>query len=110
VADLSHNLLDRDIDLGMVFAIVLLPISSWWGGSHAIQREKYNEMKAENQKLNMREFMAVDIGINWNDLHESYFQFQIAQKSIESANENLNIVSDYYHAGTVSLTDLADSQ
>lgn len=107
---LYHNLLDRDIDLGMVYATVSLPISSWWGGTHAIQREKYNEMKAENQRLNMKELMAVDIETKWNDLQESYLQVQIAQKSIESANENLNIVNDYYHAGTVSLTDLLDSQ
>jgi len=105
-----HNLLDQDVDLGMVFATVSVPIGSWWGGSHAIQREKYNEMKAENQGQHMREMMAVEIESKWNELQESYLQILIAQKSIESATENLRINNDYYNAGTVSLTDLLDAQ
>ena len=30
-----HNLLDKDRPFGMVFATVAIPISDWWGGSHA---------------------------------------------------------------------------
>ncbi len=105
-----HNLSDRDVDFGMIFATLSVPISSWWGNSYAIKREKFNEMKAENQRQNMKEMMIVDIESKWNELRESYLLINIAQKSIESATENLRINDDYYKAGTTSLTDLLNAQ
>jgi outer membrane protein TolC len=105
-----HNLSDRDVDFGMIFATLSVPISSWWGISYAIKREKYNEMKVENQRQNMKEMMIVDIESKWNDLRESYQQIIIAQKSIESATENIRINDDFYKAGTTSLTDLLNAQ
>lgn len=107
---LYHNLMDRDVDFGMIFGTLSVPISSWWGASHAIKRSKLNEMKAENERENMRKMMTVDIESKWNQMQESYLQIQIAEKSIESATENLRISKDYYNAGTVSLTDLLDAQ
>ena len=35
-----HDVLDNDRGFGMVFATVSVPISDWWGGSHAIKRKK----------------------------------------------------------------------
>ncbi|MCK9205053.1 MAG: TolC family protein [Bacteroidales bacterium] len=105
-----QNLLEKDVNFGMIFATVSVPISSWWGGSHAIKREKYNEIKTENQRKDMRKMMAVDIESKWNILQESYLQIRIALKSIESATENLHISCDYYNAGTVSLADLLEAQ
>ena len=107
---LYHNMLDKDAKIGMVFATVSIPLSSWWGGSHEIRREKYNQEKAENQKKNMEEMMAVDIETKWDQLVESFLQVQVSKKSIESATENLRISNDYYKAGTVSLTNLLEAQ
>jgi outer membrane protein TolC len=105
-----HNLMDRDVNLGMVFATVSVPISSWWGGSHEIRRSRYNQMKTENERTNMQQLMKVDIESKWNQFTESYLQIQLAQKSIDVATENLKICGDYYNAGTVSLTDLLDAE
>ena len=35
-----HNLLEKNNSFGMVFATVSVPISDWWGGSHAVKRKK----------------------------------------------------------------------
>ncbi len=105
-----HNVLERDVDMGVVFGTVSIPLSSWWEGSHAIKAQKLNKEKAENQLQNMRELMSVDIESKWNQLTEAYQQTLIAQKSIESATENLHNLKDYYNAGTVSLTDMLEAQ
>ena len=35
---LYYNVTDKDVDDGMVFAQVSVPISAWWGGAHALKR------------------------------------------------------------------------
>lgn len=105
-----HNLMDRDVDFGMLYATVSLPISSWWGASHAIRREKLNMTKAENERINMENMMEADIEAKWNDLQEAWLQTLVARKSTESASENLRICDDSYKAGTVSLTNLLEAR
>lgn len=107
---LYHDLLEEDTDFGVVFASVSVPITSWWGGSHAIKREKIKKMQTENTRQDSREMMLVEIEAKWNDLQEAYQQVLLAQKSIESATENLRLNNDYYKAGTVALSDLLDAQ
>lgn len=105
-----HDLMEKDTDFGVVFASVSVPISSWWGGSHAIKREKIKKMQSENTRQDSREMMLVEIEAKWNELQEAYQQVLLSQKSIESATENLRLNNDYYKAGTVSLSDLLDAQ
>ncbi len=106
---LYHDLFDKSTDMGMLYATVSLPISAWWGGAHSIRRSRLEEMKAENNRLNMQQNIAIDIESKWNYLQESYLQTEIAGKSVESATENLRISKDYYDAGTISLADLLDA-
>lgn len=105
-----HNVMDKDASMGLVYATVNIPISAWWGGSHAMQKERLSMAKAENDRLNMRELLLVDIESKWNELLESYLQAQLAAKSIESSEDNLRISTDCFNAGTVSLTDLLEAQ
>ena len=100
----------NDIYQKTVFATVSLPISSWWGGSYEIRRSRFEEMKAENNRLNIEQNLAVDIESKWNNLQESYLQTEIAKKSIESATENLKISKDYFDAGTIALTDMLNAR
>ena len=105
-----HDLMEKDTGFGMIFASVSVPISSWWGGSHAIKREKIKKQQAENTRQDSREMMLVEIEVKWNDLQEAYQQVLLSEKSIESSTENLRLNNDYYKAGTVSLSDLLDAQ
>lgn len=105
-----HNLFENNEDLGMIFATVSIPISSWWGGSYEIKRSRLEEIKAENNRLDMQQNMAVDIESKWNNLQEAFLQTELAKKSIESATENLKITNDYYDAGTIPLSELLDAQ
>ena len=46
----------------------------------------------------------------WNNVEEAYQQLQIANRSIEQAEENLRLNRDYYKAGTSRMSDLLEAQ
>lgn len=96
--------------LGMGFAVVSIPLSGWWGGSHAIKRQKLQVRMAENEKRNAEELLLIQMQQLWNELEEAYAQMQLAKKTIASALENVRLNEDYYKAGTGLLIDLLDAQ
>ena len=105
-----HNLLDNDHTFGMVFATVSVPISDWWGGSHAVKRKKIAQQQAEEQLADNSQLLKIRMQNAWNNVEESRQQLQIAQRSIEQAEENLRLNRDYYRAGTSKMSDLLEAQ
>ena len=105
-----HNLLDKDRPFGMVFATVAIPISDWWGGSHAIRKQKLQVKAAEYSRQNANELLLVQMRKLWNELEESYKQVKLSEEYIATAEENVRLNTDYYKAGTVTLSDLLDAQ
>ena len=105
-----HNLLDNDHTFGMVFATVSVPISDWWGGSHAVKRKKIAQQQAEEQLADNSQLLKIRMQNAWNNVEESRQQLQIAQRSIEQAEENLRLNRDYYRAGTSRMSDLLEAQ
>ena len=105
-----HNLLDNDRSFGLVFATVNIPISDWWGGSHAIKRKKIEVQKAEEQLEDNTQLLQIRMQNAWNGVQESYQQLLLAQRSIEQAQENLRLNRNYYNAGTSKMSDLLQAQ
>ena len=105
-----HNLLDKNHTFGMIFATVSVPISDWWGGSHAVKRKKIEQQKAEEQLADNSELLKIRMQNAWNNVEESRQQLQIARRSIEQAEENLRLNRDYYRAGTSKMSDLLEAQ
>ena len=105
-----HNLLEKDHTFGMVFATVSVPISDWWGGSHAIKRRKLQQQKAVEQLKDNSELLKIRMQKAWNDVQEAYQQLGIAHRSIEQAEENLRLNRNYYRAGTCRMSDLLEAQ
>ena len=105
-----HNLLDNDHTFGMVFASVSIPISDWWGGSHAVKRKKTAQQQAEEQLVDNSQLLKIRMQNAWNNVEEARQQLQIAQRSIEQAEENLRLNRDYYKAGTSKMSDRLEAQ
>lgn len=105
-----HNLLDNDHTFGMVFATVSVPISDWWGGSHAMKRKKIEHVKAQEQLADNAQLLVIRMQNAWNGVEEAYQQLQLAQLSIEQAAENLRINRDQYNAGLSRMSDLLEAQ
>ena len=105
-----HNLLEKNQSFGMVFATVNIPISGWWGGTHAVNRSKLEHLKAKEQLANNTDLLIIRMQNAWNGVEEAYSQLQLAQLSIEQATENLRVNRDYYNAGMSRMSDLLEAQ
>ena len=83
---LYYNMTEKDVDDGMVFAQVSVPISEWWGGAHALKKARIREEQAENDRLQAREMLAVEIEKTWSEVQESYAQILLARRSVTSTS------------------------
>ncbi|MDR2841375.1 MAG: TolC family protein [Paludibacter sp.] len=97
-------------DLGMAFATVSIPITDWWSGSHSIKRKKIELQQAENTKKENSDLLLQQMQNLQNVLNEAYQQILLSQKSIVSAEANLEISQDNYNAGITTMSDLLEAQ
>lgn len=105
-----ENLLDKDQTFWMGFATVSIPLTAWWGGSHDIKKQKLQVRNAENQLQDQSQMLMIRMQQTWNDLTDAYQQVGIALSSIEQATENLRLQTDYYGAGTCTMSEWLDAQ
>ena len=105
-----HNLLENDHTFGMVFATVSVPITDWWGGSHAIKRKKIEYQKAVDEQHDKAQLLQIRMQNAWNNVEEARQQLDIAKRSIEQADENLRLNRNFYRAGTSKMSDLLEAQ
>ena len=87
-----------------------MPISDWWGGAHALKKARIREQQAENDRLQAREMLAVEVERTWSEVVEAYAQIELMRRSVASAAENLRQNRNFYQAGTAPLTDLLDAE
>ena len=106
----AKSMMDSNTTNGMVFGTVSVPITSWWGGSHAIRREKLALQQSQNQLQDAREQLIIDIESSWSSLMEAYKQIDIARTSVAEATENMRMSMDKYRSGTEILSTLLESQ
>ena len=104
------NLMDHDHPFWIGFATVSVPLSEWWGGTHDMKKQKLQMRSAENQFADQSEMLVIRMQNTWNALTDAYKQVEIAIESIEQAKENLRLQTDYYHAGTCTMSDLLEAQ
>lgn len=110
-ASYSYNGLDGDHHgFGGIFAVVAIPISGWWGGSHAIKQSKLKLEMARNQLTDDSELLQVRMMNAWNDMNTSFKKIDVARMSIAQATENLRINENCYRAGTITINDLLKAQ
>lgn len=107
---IQNNLMDKWKGNAVAFVSVSIPISGWWGGSHAIKQQRLNEQIAYNNKLDGQEQLLLQMQSVKNELDNAYKQILIAKESIEQSEENLRLNNNYYKAGMVALTDVLDAQ
>ncbi len=105
-----HTLLDNNHSFAMVFATVSVPISDWWGGSHAIKRKKIAHQQAQEQLEDNAQLLTIRMQNAWNSVVEAQQQLTVARRSIEQSEENLRLHRNFYRAGTCKMSDLLEAQ
>lgn len=107
----NENLLGgKHTNHGVVFATVSVPITDWWGGSHAIKKKRIEERKAINEKKDLSGQLILRMQQSWNSLMEAEKQILLAESAVQQASENMRMNRDYYNAGTTPISDLLDAQ
>lgn len=106
----SISVIENRRSMGMVFASIAIPLSDWWGGTHAIRQKNVQLKIAEESKRSNSELLLVQMQQLWNELVEAYDQAKISKESVAKATENARISTNCYHAGTVAISDLLNAQ
>ena len=70
----------------------------------------YHNLLENNRSFDNAELLKIKMQSAWNSVEESYQQLQLAQLSIEQAEENLRLNRDYYNAGITKMSDLLEAQ
>lgn len=109
-AGVNYNNVIHSRTNAMIFATLSVPISEWWGGTHAVRRSKIEYQKAVDAQTDQSQLLIIRMQNAWNNVVEAYKQLGIARRSIEQSTENLRLNRDFYRAGTTTMSDLLDAQ
>lgn len=105
-----HNVLDQGHNFGSLMLAVNIPISGWWGGSHAIKRKELAVKNAQIELDDLSEMIQINMQNKWDDLTAAHRKMEIAAQAIDQSAENLRLNQAFYDAGTGTITDLLDAQ
>ena len=109
-ASYSYNDFFEKSSSAMVFAAVQVPISGWWGGSHAIKKQKLALQDAQEQMEDNGQKLVIRMNNAWAAVETSHKKLLIAHDAIEQAEENLRLNRDYYRVGSTKMSDLLLAQ
>ena len=102
----NNFLNDSNRGSGLLFAAVQVPISDWWGGSHAIRKKKLALDDAREMMEDNGQKLVIRMNNAWSSVETSHKKLLIAHDAIAQAEENLRLHKDYYRVGTTTMTDL----
>ena len=109
-ASYSYNDFFEKSSSAMVFAAVQVPISGWWGGSHAIKKQKLALQDAQEQMEDNGQKLVIRMNNAWAAVETSHKKLLIAHDAIAQAEENLRLNRDYYRVGSTKMSDLLLAQ
>lgn len=105
-----HNVLEQGHNFGALQLVVNVPISGWWGGSHAIKRKNFELENAKIEREDLGQMLQINMQNKWDELTASHRKMELAAEAIGQADENLRLNRVYYDAGTSTITDLLEAE
>ncbi|MDE6033143.1 MAG: TolC family protein [Muribaculaceae bacterium] len=105
-----HNVLEQGHNFGALQLVVNIPISGWWGGSHAIKRKNLELENAKNEREDLGQMLQINMQNKWDELTAAHRKMELASEAIGQAEENLRLNRIYYEAGTSTITDLLEAE
>lgn len=105
-----HNVFNQNHNFGGVMITLSVPISGWWGGSHAIKRKSLELDNARTELADLSQKLEIEMSDKWDNLTAAHRKMDIAHEAIIQSRENLRLNKAYYEAGMSTITDLLDAQ
>ena len=106
----AMRLMETNNNFGMIFATANVPISGWWGGTHATKRQEIALDNARTQRDNTRELLIINMDNCLNAVNDARRQLDIAAETVSQSEENLRLNQDYYRVGTSTMSDLLQAE
>lgn len=104
------GVVDSNKRTALMYAMVSVPLTDWWGGSYAMRRKKNAVRSAELDRQEASQLLIVRMQSAYVNLCTAYQQVGVARLSIGQAAENLRLEQDFYQAGTSTMSDLLKAQ
>ena len=95
---------------GMAYAVLAMPLSTFWSERHMVKRSKIEEQKVLDERKDKRELLDLQVRDAYDNLSAAYKQVEIAKMSVGRAEENLRIKHEEYINGVCNMTTLLDAQ
>jgi len=92
------------------FAMVSVPISDVWSGTHATRVHRIKEREASLKEAEMRRKIVLGIDKDWDDLERSYQEALVADDAVVQADVNLAEETDRQRNGLSTFSDLLEAQ
>lgn len=105
-----HNVLEQGHNFGAIMIGVNIPITGWWGGSHAMKRANLALKNAEIERDDLSQMLQINMQNKWDELTAAHRKMEIAHQAIMQSTENLRLNREFYKAGTATITELLDAQ
>ena len=105
-----HDLLEQNHNFGALMVAVNIPLSGWWGGSHAIKRKSLALENARNELTDLGEKLEIGMQDKWNSLTAAHRKMDIACEGVGESSENLRLNRLYYEAGMSTVTDVLEAE
>lgn len=105
-----HDILEQNHNFGALQLVVNIPLSGWWGGSHAIKRKRLELENARNEFADNSQLLQLNMLNKWDEVTAAHRKMEIARQSIAQSAENLRLNRLYYEAGTAAIADLLEAQ
>lgn len=105
-----HDVFEQNHNFGGVMVTVTVPLSGWWGGSHAIKRKSLELANARDELDNLSQKLELEMTYKWDNLTAAHHKMEIASEAIAQSRENLRLNQAYYDAGMSTITELLDAQ
>lgn len=104
------NLMEKDHPFLIGFATVSVPLTAWWGGSHEVKKQELQLRNARNEFDDSSRMLLIKMRNAWNKLNDTYRQIELSLEAVNQSAENLRLHTDYYQAGTCTMSDLLEAQ
>ena len=105
-----YDLFGQNQNFGSVQVGVEIPLSGWWGGSHALKRKDLAIKNARNELEDYSEQLQIGMQDKWNNLTAAHRKMQIEKEGIDQSKENLYLSRMYYEAGMNTIADLLEAE
>lgn len=105
-----HDVFEQNHNFGGIMISVSVPISGWWGGSHAMKRKALEVENARQELENLSQKLEIEMSDKWDNLTAAHRKMTIASEAIGQSKENLRLSQAYYDAGMNTITDVLDAQ